>query len=158
MDPGHGKPDAAAPIVTVYGRQDSGQIKMKLLASHNMPLPATFSYEYEGNKFDVAIRRCPESSGAELMVRGNLGNLPYTAEAPVARQHLKTAIDLRGDLPYANITLDSKQSIIVRGHMTFGAAPSPATVAAGTAAITMAIKPICDLIKNWKISSQKTWR
>lgn len=131
---------------------------MKLLTSHNMPLPATFRYEYQGKIFDVAVRRRGESGSAELMVRGNLGNLPYTAEAPVARQHLKTAIDLGGELPFANITLDSKQAIIVRGHMKFEGLPSPATVAAGAAAITMAIKPICDLVKSFENSGRMARR
>ena len=44
------------------------------------------------------------------------------------------------------INIDSKQSIVAQGMMTFQAIPSPATVAAGAAAITIAINPVCELI------------
>jgi hypothetical protein len=95
--------------------------------------------------FDAGIRRRPEG-GAQLVVRGNLGRIPYSAESTTARSYLHTVIDAGRSLPNASIDVDRRQTIIVRGEMKFPAVPSPATVAAGAAAITIAIKPICELV------------
>ena len=122
-----------------------------LLASHRMPLPATFAFERYGTRFDVGIRRNAEGGGAMMIVRGNLGVLPYSAEAKAARNHLRAVIDAGSALPSAEIRLDSRQMIVVRGSMTFSAAPSPATVAAGVAAITIAIKPVCELVATCRL-------
>lgn len=118
---------------------------LRVLASHRMPMPATFKFAYYGMSFDAGIRR-NEEGGAHLVIRGNLGNLPYSAESITARNYLHTVIDAGRSLPNAEINVDRKQAIIVRGEMRFPAVPSPATVAAGTAAMTIAIKPICELI------------
>lgn len=119
--------------------------RLKVLASHRMPLPATFKFTYYGMSFDAGIRRIPEG-GAQLVIRGNLGNLPYSAESITARNYLHTVIDAGRSLPNAQIDVDRKQAIIVRGEMKFPSVPSPATVAAGTTAMTIAVKPICELI------------
>jgi hypothetical protein len=116
-----------------------------LLNSHRMPLPATFSFRYMDVPFDVGIRRKHEG-GAELVVRGKLGTIPYSAESVTARDFLQTVVDASRHLPMVDIDIDRKQTIIARGILDFKAAPSPATVAAGTAAIAMAVKPVCDLI------------
>ena len=117
----------------------------KLLASHRIPLPATFQYNCYGTSFDVGIRRGPDGS-AQLVVRGNLGHLPYSAESATARSYLHTVINAGTALPNAEISVDRRQGIFVRGQMNFPAVPSPATVAAGTAAITLAVKPVCELV------------
>jgi hypothetical protein len=116
-----------------------------LLASHQMPMPATFSYQFLDMPFDVGVRR-DSDGGAQLVVRGKLGNLPYSAESVDARSLLSSVIDAGIGMPAAEITLDRKQSIVVRGTMKFQSMPSPATVAAAAAAITVAVKPICELI------------
>ena len=116
-----------------------------LLTSHRMPLPATFSFDYFGMPFDVGIRRL-EEGGAELVVRGRLGNIPYSAESVAAREFLLSVVEAGRALPMVDINIDRKQAIVARGIMTFKASPSPATVAAGTAAIAIAVKPICELI------------
>lgn len=125
--------------------KDVEQTVSTLLASHQMPTPATFRYDYLGMPFDAGIRR-EAGGGAQLVVRGRLGNLPYSAESVGARNLLRTVIDAGMDLPLAEINLDRKQSIVVRGTMTFPSMPSPATVAAGAAAITIAVKPVCELV------------
>ena len=117
----------------------------KVLASHRMPLPATFKFTYYGMAFDAGIRRGPDG-GAQLVVRGNLGHIPYSAESTTARKYLHTVVDAGRYLPNAAIDVDRRQAIIVRGEMNFPKVPSPATVAAGTAAITIAIKPVCELV------------
>lgn len=116
-----------------------------LLTSHRMPIPATFRFDYFGMPFDVGIRRKAEG-GAELVVRGNLGNIPYSAESVTVREFLMTVVDAGRYLPMVEVDSDRKQSIIARGTMYFKAVPSPANVAAGTAAIAIAIKPLCELI------------
>ena len=121
---------------------DSG---LKVLASHRMPLPATFKFTYYGMAFDAGIRR-GEDGGAQLVIRGNLGHIPYSAESTTARKYLHTVIDSGRSLPNATIDVDRRQAIIVRGEMKFPKVPSPATVAAGAAAITIAIKPVCELV------------
>jgi len=116
-----------------------------LLNSHSMPLPATFSFNYLGMSFDAGIRRRAEG-GAELIVRGQLGNIPYSAESVAARELLFKLVEAGRCLPMVDIDLDRKQSIVARGMITFQAAPSPAAVAAGTAAIAIAVKPLCELV------------
>ena len=110
-----------------------------------MPLPATFSFDYFGMPFDVGIRRMVEG-GAELVVRGMLGKIPYSAESVAAREFLRTVVEAGRSLPLVDIEIDRKQAIVARGMMTFKATPSPATVAAGTAAIAITVKPVCELI------------
>ncbi len=116
-----------------------------LLTSHRMPLPATFSFNHLGMPFDVGIRRMAEG-GVELVMRGRLGNIPYSAESVAARKFLLSVVEAGRSLPLIDIIIDRKQSIVVHGKMTFQAIPSPATVAAGAAAIAIAVKPLCELI------------
>jgi hypothetical protein len=123
-----------------------------LLASHRIPLPATFAFDCYGTRFDVGIRRSPDG-GAVMVLRGNLGILPYSAESKAARNHLHAVLDAGRSLPNAEISLDSRQTIVIRGSMTFSTIPSPATVAAGTAAITIAVRPVCELIAACRLLS-----
>ena len=92
----------------------------KLLASHRIPLPATFRYACYGTSFDVGIKRQPDG-GAQLVVRGNLGHLPYSAESATARSYLHTVINAGTALPNAEINVDRRQGIFVRGKMNFPA-------------------------------------
>ena len=133
--------DITAAIDTMAGNSDVPS----LLMSHTMPLPATFSFSYSGMPFDVGIRRMAEG-GAELVVRGRLGNIPYTAESVAAREFVLSLIDAGRHLPMVDVNVDRNQVIVACGLMTFPSAPSPAIVAAGTAAIAMAVKPLCELI------------
>ena len=109
-----------------------------LLTSHRMPLPATFSFNYLGMPFDVGIRRMAKG-GVELVMRGRLGNIPYSAESVAARKFLLSVVEAGRSLPMIDINIDRKQGIVIRGIMTFQAIPSPATVAAGAAAIAIAV-------------------
>lgn len=118
-----------------------------LLASHRMPLPATFSFNFLNMPFDVGIRRMPEG-GAELVVHGHLGSIPFSAESVAARKMTLALVDAGQNLPMANINVDRNQNIVVRSLMTFQGNPSPATVAAAAAAIAIAVKPVCELINK----------
>ena len=133
--------DLTANTDTLTGNLD-GPV---LLTSHRMPLPATFRFDYFGMPFDVGIRRMAEG-GAELVVRGQLGNIPYSAESVAAREVLRLVVEAGRFLPMVDINVDSKQAIVARGLMAFQSIPSPATVAAGAAAIGIAVKPLCELI------------
>ena len=125
--------------------EDVEQTVSTLLASHQMPLPATFSFDFLGAPFDVGVRRCSEG-GAQMVVRGRLGNLPYSAVSVIARDLLSSVVDAGRSLPLAEISVDGKQSIVVRGEMNFSTVPSPANISAGAAAITVAVKPVCELL------------
>ena len=121
-----------------------------LLNSHRMPLPATFSFKSFGMPFDVSIHRGAEG-GANLVVRGNLGNIPYSAESPSAREFALSIVEAGHHLPMVNISVDRKQAIIALGTLNFPTIPSPASVAAGAAAIAIAIKPVCDVIAKIQV-------
>lgn len=110
-----------------------------------MPLPATFSFSCFGMPFDVGIRRLSEG-GAELAVRGRLGPIPYSAESVAARNLIQSVVEAGRCLPMINVDVDHRQCIIVRSLLNFRAVPSPANVAAGVAAIAIAVKPLCDLV------------
>jgi hypothetical protein len=116
-----------------------------LLSSHAIVIPATFSFECYGIRFDAAVVR-DENAAAKLMVRGNLGTMPYTAESLQARRYMRAVVDAGADLPHATIVLSKTQDIMVRGPMDFPSRPSPALVAAGTSAIVLASKPVIELI------------
>jgi len=118
-----------------------------LLTSHRMPVPATFSFDYFGMPFDVGIRRLDEG-GAELVVRGRLGTLPYSAESTAARKLLLSVVEAARFLPLVEVDIDQRQNIVIRGLMTFKAIPAPATVAAGAAAVAVAVKPLCELMQK----------
>ena len=80
--------DLTASIDTLTGNPDGSA----LLTSHRMPLPATFSFDYFGMTFEVSIRRMAEG-GAELVLQGRLGNIPYSAESVAAREFLLSLVD-----------------------------------------------------------------
>lgn len=133
--------DLKATINSLTGNTDGPA----LLMSHRMPLPATFNFNYLGMPFNVDIRRMAKG-GAELTVLGRLGNIPYSAESVAAREFLLSVVEAGRSLPMVDINIDRNQGIVARGMMAFQAIPSPATVAAGTAAIAIAVKPVCELI------------
>ncbi len=88
-----------------------------------------------------------------MVVRGQLGDLPFTVESKEVRRQLTQIVDASAQIPYAEISLDRTQSIIVRGQVAFNGIPTPAEVAAGATVITVAIKPICDLINGCRTSA-----
>ena len=130
--------DLTASIDTLTGNPGGSA----LLTSHRMPLPATFSFDYFGMPFEVSIRRMAEG-GAELVLQGRLGSFPYSAESVAAREFLLSLVDAGRYLPLIDLNIDRKQSIVAQGMMAFQAIPS---LAAGAAAIAIAIKPVCELI------------
>jgi hypothetical protein len=125
-----------------------------LLSSHGIMLPATFSFKCYGIRFDAAVVR-DDHSAARLMVRGDLGAMPYSAESSVARRYMRAVVDAGRDLPHATITLTKSQSIMVRGAMDFPKRPSPALVAAGASAIVLASRPVIDPIEACRDMAKK---
>lgn len=154
--PAHG--GASAPQIedTVPGQPDAApsdrpaenvarSAEPVLLASHVIVIPATFGFRCYGVGFEAAMVRDADDA-ARLVVTGDLGTMPFSAESPVARRYMHAVVDAGSELPYATITLSKTQSIAVRGSMTFPRRPSPALVAAGTAAIVIAARPVIDLV------------
>jgi hypothetical protein len=138
-----GQPNAATsdrPVAQMVSAEEP-----RLLASHVIVMPASFAFRCYGIEFEAAVVHDPEAA-ARLMVTGALGVMPFSAESPVARRYMHAVVDAGRELPYATITLSKKQSITVRGSMVFPRHPSPALIAAGTAAIVIAVKPVIDLV------------
>jgi len=125
-----------------------------LVSSHALPLPATFSFECYGARFEAVIRKADEA-GAQLIVRCQLGHIPYSAESATLRRYLHALVDAGTGLPMAQITLDRRQAIVLRGEMNFPDLPSPAVAAAGTAAIAIAVKPIVEIVQTCHMASGK---
>ena len=121
----------------------------RLVSSHALPLPATFSFDCYGVRFDASIRSSDES-GAQLVVSCDLGKVPYSAKSKSLRRYLHAVVDAGTGLPMAEITLDRSQAIILRGTMNFPGAPSPAVTAAGTAAIAISVKSIIEIIETYR--------
>lgn len=117
-----------------------------------MPIPATFRFNAFETVFDAAIRRNP-GGGAQMVVLGRLGELPYSVESKDLRQQLSKIVDANTQIPYADISLDRSQSIVIRGQIAFNGIPSPAMVAAGGTVISVALKPICDLVNDCRNST-----
>jgi hypothetical protein len=59
---------------------------------------------------------------------------------------MHAVVDAGRELPFAEISLTSSQAIVVRGTMDFPDQPTPASVAAGTSVIIVALKPVIDLM------------
>lgn len=133
----------------------SGAGAPTLLMSHGIVVPATFSFDCYGVRFDAVVVR-DEKAAARLLVRGDLGTMPYSAESRTARRYLRAVVDAGHDLPHATITLSKTQTIAVRGAMEFPRHPSPALVAAGTSAIVLASKPVLDLIAACRAMARET--
>jgi hypothetical protein len=132
--------DHAAPQISL------SDANRGILSSHNLKLPATFSFKCYGTSFDAVVTR--NADGARLTIRGDLGVMPFTAEAKTARQYMRSVVEVGRDLPYAEITLSRTQSIVMRGVMNFEKPPSPATTVAATAVIVIASKPFVDMIST----------
>ena len=133
--------DITAITGTLSGKTDGPA----LLTSHRMPLPATFSFNYFGMPFEVGVRQV-EEGGAELIMRGFLGIIPYSAESVAARELLFSVVRAGRNLPMVDLNIDRKQNIIARGMMIFQTIPSPANVAASASAIAIVVKPVRELI------------
>ncbi len=128
-----------------------------LVSSHALPLPATFSFDCYGVRFDASIRNSDES-GAQLVVSCDLGKVPYSAESKSLRRYLHAVVDAGTGLPSAKITLDQSQAIVLRGTMNFPGAPSPAVTAAGTAAIAISVKSIVEIIEAYRAGTRASRR
>jgi hypothetical protein len=118
-----------------------------LLSSHCLPIPATFRFNSFETIFEAAIRRSPDG-GAQMVVLGRLGELPFSVESRKIRRQLARIVEASSQIPYAEISLDRSQSLVVRGQIAFNGIPSPAMVAAGATVISVALKPICDLVNS----------
>jgi hypothetical protein len=117
-------------------------------------LPATFSFSCYETAFDAVVVHCP-GDGARLTVRGHLGTLPYSAECPTTRRYMHAVVDAGNELPFAEISVTSTQSIMVRGTMDFAATPTPASVAAGASVIAVAMKPLVELMAACRMMARE---
>lgn len=124
-----------------------------LVSSHALPLPATFSFDSYGVQFNAMIQKS-DTSETHLVVSCDLGTVPYSAESKNLRRYLRAVVDAGTGLPMAKITLDRSQGIELRGTMIFPKTPSPAVVAAGTAAITISVKTIVEIIGTYRAGAK----
>jgi hypothetical protein len=116
-----------------------------IAASIPLKLPASFTFTCYDTAFDAVVVH-GSGKGARLTVRGQIGTLPYSAESATARRYMHAVVDAGRELPFAEISLTSSQAIVVRGTMDFPDQPTPASVAAGTSVIIVALKPVIDLM------------
>ena len=105
--------------------------------------------------FNTAIRRSPES-GAQKVVLGRLGELPFNVESKKIRRQLSKIIDASSQIPYSDISLNRSRSIVVPGQIFFNGIPSPAMIAAGATVFSVALKPICDLVNGYIVPQAVT--
>ena len=105
--------------------------------------------------FNTAIQRFPES-GAQKVVLGRLGELPFNVESKKIRRQLSKIIDSSSQIPYSDRSLNRSQSIVVPGQIIFNGIPSPAMVAAGATVFSVALKPICDLVNGYIVPQAVT--
>ncbi len=116
-----------------------------VLASHYMPLPATFRFACAGRRVDAAIRS-NRSGGAELVLRCLLGHVPFSAESAGARQHMRSLLRAASLLPNTTVSIDKNSAIYVRRQMVYSSSPPPSYVVAGAAAIIVSLKPLQELL------------
>ncbi len=116
-----------------------------ILASHYIPLPATFRFECCGRRFDGAIRT-RKSGGAELLIRGLLGHVPFSAESVEARRHIQSIVDAGKYIRDTDITVDRKRAIYARRLLSFTSRPPPSYVVAAATALALSLKPLCEAV------------
>ena len=120
-------------------------IAWRALSTTRLEPPVTFGFECYNTRFDAAL--VPNGDGgAKLSVSGKLGVLPFSAESLVARNYIKAVVQAGHDLPYAEISLSSKQAITACGEMAFPTPPPTAIVVASVSVIVVALKPFIDMI------------
>lgn len=130
---------------TSASAESPASAKRGIVASVPLKLPASFTFSCYDTSFDAVVVH-GSGSGARLTVRGQLGTLPYSAESVTARRYMHAVVNAGKELPFAEISLTSSQAIVVRGTMDFPDQPTPASVAAGTSVIIVALKPVIDLM------------
>ena len=118
-----------------------------LLASHYIPMPATFRFDLCGKRFDAAIRS-HKDGGAELVVRGTLGRIPFSAESAEARRHVQSLVDAAQLIEDTKVSVDKSQVVFARRIMSFKSKPPPSYVAAGTAVMAISLKPLCEAMER----------
>jgi hypothetical protein len=91
-----------------------------------------------------------------MVVLGRLGELPFSVESKKIRRQLSKIIDASPQIPYSEISLDRRQSIVVPGQIIFNGIPSPAMVAAGATVFSVALKSICDLVNGYIVPKAVT--
>ena len=118
-----------------------------VLASHHIPLPATFRFEYCGRRFDAAIRS-QKSGGAELLIRGILGHIPFSAESVESRRQIQSIVDAAKLIEDTDVTVDKSNAVYARRLMSFTSKPPPSYVVAGTAVMAISLKPLCEAMDH----------
>jgi hypothetical protein len=118
-----------------------------ILASHHVPLPATFRFEYCGHRFDAAIRS-RKSGGAELLIRGLLGHIPFSAESVESRRQIQSIVDAAKLIEDTDVTVDKSNAVYARRLMSFSSKPPPSYVVAGTAVMAISLKPLCEVMDH----------
>lgn len=120
-----------------------GESGPDLLASHYIPMPATFRFDMCGKRFDAAIRS-HKDGGAELVVRGTLGHIPYSAESTEARRYVRLLVEAAQLIEDTDVSVDRNQTVFARRTVSFKSKPPPSYVAAGTAVMAISLKPLCE--------------
>jgi hypothetical protein len=105
--------------------------------------------------FDAAIRRSPES-GAQMVVLGQLGELPFRVQSKKIRRQLSKIIDASSQILYSDISLDRNQTIVLPGQIIFDGIPSTAMVAAGATVFSVALKPSNNLVNSYIVPKAVT--
>lgn len=118
-----------------------------LLASHYIPMPATFRFNMCGKRFDAAIRS-HKDGGAELVVRGTLGHIPYSAESTEARRYVRSIVEAAQLIEDTEVSVDKSQNVFARRIISFKSKPPPSYVAAGTAVMAISLKPLCEAMDS----------
>lgn len=118
-----------------------------VLASHHIPLPATFRFEFCGRRFDAAIR-AEKTGGAELLIRGLLGHIPYSAESVESRRQIQSIVDAAKLIEDTDVTVDKNNAVYARRLMSFTSKPPPSYVVAGTAVMAISLKPLCEAMDH----------
>lgn len=121
----------------------------RALCMGELSLPMTFSFACYDTQFEVAVVQNGDD-GTKLAVQAQLGALPYSVESMFARQYIKAVVQVGRDLPFAELSLSRHQALTVRGTMDFPDRPAPAIIVASAAVITIAVKPIIDIISFFR--------
>lgn len=114
---------------------------------------ARFSFFFRGLPFSVEVE---EGEDLRLVLVGNLGKVPFTAEAPDARRVLKRIAAASQRLPRGTLAITREQDLQLRAVDFVPGRATPVRVIATVVALLLDFLPFLDLAEA-ALSSSRIW-
>ena len=133
--------DQASPIELGYFELDeSGQLRKR-----DEKAPLAFTFRFHGLRFQAEVE-----VGAERQVRLTvpLGKMPFTAEAPTLRRHLRELVKLSRSRREGCVLLSAAQDLVFQAEAQPPTPFTPVSVMATVVSLLLKSQPLLDSIAD----------